>query len=240
MGSTSSGVPPSSSADQGLTTPDPTVAATADETDGPVTVTRLDPEVAPRVFPRLRKLTDEQALAMTHLYAQTNTPVAEIARTYGIGEPYVYRVAKRHGAALRGRVSRDQGTPPSEVPSMPPGAAAPEPAPASVPGGTQLEAGPQALRGRVQRRFRVRYLVRCDAMSVLKAQSGFQAVLMGANRHTGRMIVASVWETATDRKASMAALQELRQRAPQVAGAETIKTELYKSAFAEVKQAALA
>jgi hypothetical protein len=77
-------------------------------------------------------------------------------------------------------------------------------------------------------------------MSVLKAQSGFRAVLMGANRQTGRMIVASVWETATDREASIAALQELRQRAPQVAGAETMKTELYESAFAEVKQAALA
>jgi heme-degrading monooxygenase HmoA len=83
-------------------------------------------------------------------------------------------------------------------------------------------------------------LVRGDAMSVLKAQSGFRAVLMGANRQTGRMIVASVWETATDREASIAALQELRQRAPQVAGAETMKTELYESAFAEVKQAALA
>jgi len=83
-------------------------------------------------------------------------------------------------------------------------------------------------------------LVRGDAMSVLKAQSGFRAVLMGANRQTGRMVVASVWETATDREASMAALQELRQQAPQVAGAETMKTELYESAFAEVKQAALA
>jgi heme-degrading monooxygenase HmoA len=83
-------------------------------------------------------------------------------------------------------------------------------------------------------------LVRGDAMSVLKAQSGFRAVLMGANRQTGRMVVASVWETATDREASMAALQELRERAPQVAGAESMKTELYESAFAEVKQVALA
>ncbi len=83
-------------------------------------------------------------------------------------------------------------------------------------------------------------LVRGDAISVLKAQAGFRAVLMGANRQTGRMVVASVWETATDREASLTALEELRQRAPQVAGAETMKTELYESAFAEVKQAALA
>jgi heme-degrading monooxygenase HmoA len=83
-------------------------------------------------------------------------------------------------------------------------------------------------------------LVRGDAMSVLRAQPGFRAVLAGANRETGRMVVASVWETATDREASMAALQELRQRAPQVAGAETMKTELYEASFAEVRQAALA
>ncbi len=54
------------------------------------------------------------------------------------------------------------------------------------------------------------------------------------------MVVASVWETATDREASLTALQELRERAPQVAGAETMKTELYESAYAEVKQVALA
>jgi heme-degrading monooxygenase HmoA len=83
-------------------------------------------------------------------------------------------------------------------------------------------------------------LVRGDAMSVLKAQSGFRAVMMGANRQTGHMVVASVWETATDREASMTALQEVRQRAAQVAGAETMKTELYEAALAEVKQAALA
>jgi heme-degrading monooxygenase HmoA len=83
-------------------------------------------------------------------------------------------------------------------------------------------------------------LVRGEAMSVLRAQTGFRAVLMGANRQTGRMVVASVWETATDREASVAALQELRERAPQVAGAESMKTELYESAYAEVKQVALA
>jgi len=83
-------------------------------------------------------------------------------------------------------------------------------------------------------------LVRGEAMSILKPLSGFRAVLMGANRQTGRMVVASVWETATDREASLTALQELRERAPQVAGAETMKTELYESAYAEVKQVALA
>jgi hypothetical protein len=63
---------------------------------------------------------------------------------------------------------------------------------------------------------------------------------MGANRQTGHVVVASVWETTTDREASTTALQEVRQRVPQVAGAETMKTELYEAALAEVKQAALA
>jgi heme-degrading monooxygenase HmoA len=83
-------------------------------------------------------------------------------------------------------------------------------------------------------------LVRGEAMSVLRAQSGFRAVLMGANRQTGRVVIASVWETATDREASLAALQEVRERAPRVAGAETMKTDLYESVYAEVKQVALA
>jgi hypothetical protein len=41
----------------------------------------------------------------------------------------------------------------------PASAAVPEPAAAPVLSAARVEAGPQALRGRVQRRFRVRYLV---------------------------------------------------------------------------------
>jgi len=159
MGGTSSGAPLSSSADQALTTPDPTVAATAEEADGPVTVTQLDPEVVQQVFPRRRRLIDEQELATKHLCAETNKPVAEIARTYG------YRGAVRisRGQAPWGRpqgLGQPQSSHSSEgVPSMPPSAAAPGLGSASEPGATQLEAGSQALTGRVERRFRVHYLV---------------------------------------------------------------------------------
>jgi hypothetical protein len=59
-----------------------------------------------RVFPPPRKLSDEQEVEVTRLYAETNTPIADIAGRFGIGESSVYRVAKRHGAALRGRVGR--------------------------------------------------------------------------------------------------------------------------------------
>src|SRR6266496_1598113 len=52
-----------------------------------------------------RKLSDQQEREVTRLYAETETPVSEISKRYGIGESSVYRVAQRHGAALRGRTS---------------------------------------------------------------------------------------------------------------------------------------
>src|ERR1700694_270731 len=50
-----------------------------------------------------RKLNDQQEQEVTRLYAETETPVSEISKRFGIGESSVYRVAQRHGAALRGR-----------------------------------------------------------------------------------------------------------------------------------------
>jgi heme-degrading monooxygenase HmoA len=79
-----------------------------------------------------------------------------------------------------------------------------------------------------------------DTIPTLKAQKGFRAVLVGANRQTGRMFISSVWETAADREASDAAVQERRGQIAQVAGAKNVKVDLYESAFAEVKQAARA
>jgi transposase-like protein len=52
-----------------------------------------------------RKLTEEQEREVTRLYADTETPVSEISKRFGIGESSVYRVAQRHGAQLRGRTS---------------------------------------------------------------------------------------------------------------------------------------
>src|SRR6266852_7941547 len=70
---------------------------------GSTTVNRLESNEAQRVSPTRRKLSDEQEGELTRLYAGTTMPVSEIARTFGIGESSVYRVAQRHGAALRGR-----------------------------------------------------------------------------------------------------------------------------------------
>ena len=44
-----------------------------------------------------RKLTEEQEREVTRLYAETETPVSEISKRFGIGESSVYRVAQRHG-----------------------------------------------------------------------------------------------------------------------------------------------
>lgn len=49
----------------------------------------------------LRKLSDEQELELTRLYSQTETPVPDIARRFGLGESSVYRISQRHGAGLR-------------------------------------------------------------------------------------------------------------------------------------------
>jgi transposase-like protein len=63
---------------------------------------RVGAEEARRVFPR-RKLSDEQEREVTRLYTETSTPTPEIARRFDIAESSVYRVARRHGAPLRGR-----------------------------------------------------------------------------------------------------------------------------------------
>ncbi len=86
---------------------------------GSTSVKQPEVDEAQRVPPSRRKLSDEQERELTRLYADTAMPVSEIARTFGIGESSVYRVAQRHGAALRGRQ-----TPPGAPPAEPAAAAA--------------------------------------------------------------------------------------------------------------------
>ncbi len=59
-----------------------------------------------------RKLTEDQEREVTRLYADTETPVSEISKRFGIGESSVYRVAQRHGAWASGgcRDRRSQGS----------------------------------------------------------------------------------------------------------------------------------
>src|SRR3981189_2359747 len=72
-----------------------------------------------------RKLSDQQEREVTRLYAETETPVSEISKRYGIGESSVYRVAQRHGAKLRGRsTTPKKAAPKPRVPRTPRAAAA--------------------------------------------------------------------------------------------------------------------
>jgi heme-degrading monooxygenase HmoA len=96
------------------------------------------------------------------------------------------------------------------------------------------------LRGSPDKLDEAVRFVREQTVAVVTQQPGFRAVLMGANRQTGRAIVTSVWDTAADRDASDALLRELRRQAGQVAGADQVQVELYEVAFAEVSPAAAA
>jgi heme-degrading monooxygenase HmoA len=73
-----------------------------------------------------------------------------------------------------------------------------------------------------------------------KQLRGFRALLMAVNRQSGRFLVSSVWESASDRDASNAAVSDLRRRLGQIAGAERVDLYQYEVAFAEVSQAAAA
>src|SRR4030088_771814 len=75
-----------------------------------------------------RKLSDQQEREVTRLYAETETPVSEISKRFGIGESSVYRVAQRHGAALRGRSTTTTSGSTSAPASRPRAAAAAKPA----------------------------------------------------------------------------------------------------------------
>jgi len=158
------------------TAPTPPVGAT--------TVTRLETNEAQRILPTRRKLSEEQEGEVTRLYADTTMAVSEIARKFGIGESSVYRLAQRHGAALRGRQAPRAAPPtkpatggararpgvraaasaakPPETPSAP--AATGAPARVRPRGASARAAVPTAAlarlpeRGATVGRFRVRFL----------------------------------------------------------------------------------
>ena len=68
-----------------------------------------------------RKLNEEQEREVTRLYAETDTPVSEISKRFGIGESSVYRVAQRHGASLRGRTAPTPAASTGRPAGRPPG-----------------------------------------------------------------------------------------------------------------------
>ena len=54
---------------------------------------------------RRRRLSQAEALEIARLYAQTNTPTAEIRERFGIGDSSLYRILQQQGRALRGRTA---------------------------------------------------------------------------------------------------------------------------------------
>ena len=65
--------------------------------------------------------------------------------------------------------------------------------------------------------------------------SGFRAVLVSANRDTGRMLVASIWDTAADREASLAAARSIGDELRAVRGDTSVKTDLYEVVYSDIK-----
>lgn len=78
-----------------------------------------------------------------------------------------------------------------------------------------------------------------DVSEQIKALKGYRAVLVSANRMTGRMLVASIWDSAADREASESVISGLRQRLVETAKPQgSVRIALYEGLFAEVSQAA--
>jgi transposase-like protein len=135
----------------------------------------------------VRKLSDGQEREVTRLYAETITPVSEIARTFGIGESSVYRVAKRHGAVLRGRQAAPRTPSTRPAPAGVSGRPEARPSAAKVPEAppTPVEAatpstGPRVSGARARRRVGVtrqhRFRIRFLAERVVEARDVRDAV----------------------------------------------------------------
>jgi heme-degrading monooxygenase HmoA len=63
---------------------------------------------------------------------------------------------------------------------------------------------------------------------------GFRAVLVSANRDTGRMLVASIWDTAADREASLEAARSIGDELRAVRGDGSVKTDLYEVVYSDI------
>jgi heme-degrading monooxygenase HmoA len=78
--------------------------------------------------------------------------------------------------------------------------------------------------------------VREKVLPNLSKQKGYQSLLLGANRMTGRVVMTSSWRTAEDRAASEAAVVDQRATAARILQAKQVDVTLLEVAFIEIKQ----
>ncbi|HYW24040.1 MAG TPA: hypothetical protein VE953_07730 [Terriglobales bacterium] len=94
----------------------------------------------------------------------------------------------------------------------------------------QLYADPQRIDETIA-------FVRDRVVPAVSALKGYQSLLMGANRMTGRCVVSTAWKTPQDRAASEPAVLDQRRQAAAIAGAKDVEVRLLEVPFAEIKQA---
>jgi heme-degrading monooxygenase HmoA len=105
-----------------------------------------------------------------------------------------------------------------------------EPSPPLFVRANQLFADPQRIDETVA-------FLRDRALPTLSGMKGFQSLLMGVNRMTGRCVVSSAWATPEDRAASESAVADWRRQAATIAGAKDVQVRLFEVPFVEIKQA---
>jgi len=78
--------------------------------------------------------------------------------------------------------------------------------------------------------------VREQVVPLLKQQTGFQAVMMGVNRDSGRAYVTSAWESAEARQASDARVRDQRSQAGELLGGIQVSVDEYEVVFIEIAE----
>src|ERR1700674_4755004 len=83
--------------------------------------------------------------------------------------------------------------------------------------------------------------LRNNVLPVLKAQQGYRATIASVDRQSGRLTVATVWETKADQDASESKLAGPRAETAKIAGAgpDDVQVEIFESAFVELSAAAI-
>lgn len=76
-----------------------------------------------------------------------------------------------------------------------------------------------------------------DALPKIRVLSGYRAALVFANRESGRMILASSWNSAAEREASNSTISELRSQLADISQAKDVRVTLYEGVFADVSAA---